>query len=360
MRYGYTTGSCAAAASKAAVVTLFEKEQVDYMRIDTPKGWVIDIEVKITEVLDKSVTCYVIKDSGDDPDVTNGMSIYAKAQLMSTPGITIDGGIGIGRVTKKGLSVPIGEAAINPVPRMMIKDEVAKMLPEGKGVHITIFAPEGAKIAKKTFNPKLGIVDGISILGTKGIVEPMSEEAFKEALKVELSVKRATGIKQMIYAFGNFGRDYLSKYKVDEYYIQKTSNFVQYMVKEGSKLGIEKIIYVGHAGKMIKVAAGMTNTHSKYGDGRMASIASCAIECGLSEEVREQILRCNTTDEAVELLQSLACCDKVFEEVARRCKELCEEMANNQITVECIIFSNQHGTLARTKGAKTLLKEMAL
>ena len=261
MRYGYTTGSCAAASSKAAVLSLFENEIVEYMTIDTPKGWVLDIEINHLEKTQDYVICSVVKDSGDDPDVTHGISICAKVEKSDTLGVHIDGGIGVGRVTKKGLRVPIGKAAINPVPLEMIEYEVRKVLPKDKGVKITIFVPEGLEVSERTFNSKLGIIGGISILGTSGIVEPMSEDSFKESLKIEMNVKIEMNKDKLIFVFGNFGVDYLEEYcgksSIDEDNIQKTSNFVGYMIRAAAELGFKKILFVGHSGKMVKLAYGM-------------------------------------------------------------------------------------------------------
>lgn len=357
MRYGYTTGSSAAAASKAAVMALFTGETTDYMTIDTPKGWQLSIEVIHLHRSKREATSYVVKDGGDDPDVTHGIKVFATAMPTTTGRIEIEGGIGVGRVTLKGLRVPVGHAAINPVPLEMIRTEVAKVLPQGKGVNIVIFIPEGVEVAKKTFNPKLGIIGGISVLGTSGIVEPMSEDAFKASLKVELSVLRAKGRKKLFFVFGNFGRDYLGK-AVPEDKIQKTSNFVAYMLQAASDLGFEEILYIGHAGKMVKVAAGMTNTHSKHGDHRMTSLADCGKAIGLGSEGRGSLLKANTTDEAVEILDNYQKRDKVFEEVANRCKTQCEKMAGNRLKVECLVFTTIYGTLAKSSGVDRLMKEI--
>lgn len=358
MRYGYTTGSCAAAASKACVMALFNNIVNKHMIIDTPKGWILDIEVTQIETVDDSISYSVIKDSGDDPDVTNGIDICASVKISKNPGVHISGGLGVGRVTKRGLRIPVGEAAINPVPLQMIKSEVLKVLPQGSGVDIIIFVPQGIEIAKKTFNAKLGIIGGISILGTSGIVEPMSEDSWKESLKLEMGVKVSMNRDKMIYAFGNFGVDYLIPHNINENNIQKTSNFVKYMMKAAVDLNIKKILFVGHAGKMVKVANGMENTHSKYGDGRMESIVSCADDCDLTSDERLKLLSCNTSDEAAEVLKEMGHADIVFKEVANRCKRVCETMADHKLVVECIVFSTIYGELSKTSDADKMLEEI--
>lgn len=360
MRYGYTTGSCAAAASKAALYALIHGTPLDVVTIDTPKGWVIDIPVKWTKRNGQQVTCCVVKDGGDDPDVTHGLEIHSTVCLnqhslgkTSIDQVIIEGGVGVGRVTKKGLRIGVGQAAINPVPLKMITDEVLSLGPTGQ-VKVLISVPKGEAVGAKTFNPKLGIVGGISILGTSGIVEPMSEDAFKKSLEVEMSVKLSDGKESMVYVFGNFGRDYINTskaYNIDGQQMQKTSNFVAYMLEAAVRLGVKKLVYVGHIGKMVKVAAGMPNTHSKYGDNRMTSIVNCSRKYDLDEASKSRLLECNTTDEAVEVLSELGIKDEVLAEIVDQCKERCEQITNYKVAVECLMFSNIHGELASTNQA---------
>lgn len=357
MRYGYTTGSCAAAAAKAATRALLESIEVPRITIDTPKGWLVDMDVFHVSKDERSATCYVIKDAGDDPDVTHGIEIYATVQHSHLPGVHIEGGLGVGRVSKKGLRVPIGDAAINPVPLKMITDEVAKVLPSGHGLNVVIFVPEGIEVAKKTFNPKLGILGGISILGTSGIVVPMSEDAFSASLEVELSVLASESAGAMAYVFGNFGRDYLGE-RFPQSKLQKTSNFVEIMMKAAAKEGLQSILYVGHIGKMVKVAYGMANTHSKHGDNRMISLVKCGQVVGLEEAEKEALLAANTTDEAVELLISFGKKEPVMKAVVTKCKDVLEKMSGQKVSVECKMFSTIYGTLAETDGAKNLMEEL--
>ncbi len=355
LRYGYTTGSCATAAAKAAAMMLISPIRPHTVMIDTPKGWDLNIHVYPVEVKADHATCYVIKDAGDDPDVTHGMRIYATVKKTDNKAIRIRGGVGIGTVTKKGLRIPVGEAAINPTPLMTIEKEVRQVLPFGQGVEVTIYAPEGEAIAKKTFNANLGIIGGISIIGTSGIVEPMSEDALMDTLKVELGIKKANHGDRLVYVFGNFGRDYAVTHKIEDNYIQKISNFVAFMMEEACKQGFKKILFIGHVGKMVKVAAGIKNTHSKYGDGRMASIATCGEACQVDDAVIEKIHGCNTTDEAVEYLKKHGKADDVFQYMAKKCQQVCEHMCQDKVQVECIIFSTIHGTLGRSVGVEKIL-----
>jgi cobalt-precorrin-5B (C1)-methyltransferase len=360
LRYGYTTGSCAAAAAKAGVIALFTGKVQKKVHIDTPKGWILDIDVYGALQSEKEACFYVIKDGGDDPDVTHGIKIYASVRKSETPGIVIDGGMGVGRVTKRGLRVEVGKAAINPVPLRMIETEVLKILPQGEGVSIIISVPEGIEVAKRTFNAKLGIIGGISILGTSGVVEPMSEDAFKESLKIEMSVLAAAGKERLVFTFGNFGRDYMKAYGIKDSIIQKTSNFVAYMLDAARELNIKEILYVGHMGKMVKLAAGMENTHSKYGDNRMESILFCGKDYIRRQEEEKAILACNTTDEAYEKLIGMGIEQEVLDAMARRCQVMAEKMGGKSVKVECIIFSTIYGTLSKTSQADKWLKELSV
>ncbi len=191
LKYGITTGASAAAASKAALIALLEKP-VDRVVIPTPIGLRFEVPVKSSRKLaDDTAEAVVVKDAGEDIDVTDKMEITATVKLTDDGKVTIKSGIGIGKVTKPGLQVPIGEGAINPVPRSMITEAVKEVLPAGKGVEVTISAPEGENIAKKTMNAKLGVVGGISILGTTGVVKPLSLEACRRSLVPQIDVALA-------------------------------------------------------------------------------------------------------------------------------------------------------------------------
>lgn len=355
LKSGYTTGSTAAAACKIAVFTLFTKTKVEKISIDTPKGLTLNILANYLSCLPNKVTSFVIKDHSDDPDVTRGLKIYAEAVESQEEGIIIKTGEGIGIVTKKGLRVPVGKPAINPVPYKMILDEISKVLPKGKGVVVTLYIPDGVEIAKKTFNAKLGIIGGLSILGTTGIVEPMSESAFKASLKIEMAVSlEENPNKDMVFVFGNYGLDHIRKYNLHDSKIQKTSNFIAYMVNAASELGVKKLLLVGHAGKMVKVAYGMENTHSKNGDNRMKSIAQSCSETS----VKDYILSCNTTDEAVEFLKEHKLAKDVFIDINNRSIKNLQKWSNNKIEIESLIFTTEFGEIVESPGVQNMLKEM--
>lgn len=357
LRYGYTTGTCAAAAAKASALLLFCGEISASVDIDTPKGWRVSVQIYELQMEGgDAAVCCAIKDSGDDPDMTSGMRIYARVQRSKRPEIRLEGGQGIGRVTRPGLSVAPGEPAINPVPRMMIESEVAAILPEGEGAIVTILAPEGEEIARRTFNPKLGIEGGISIIGTSGIVEPMSEEAIKESLRLELSVLRSSGADIAVFSPGNYGRDFCMQNGIGENLLIKTSNYAGYMLCEAEKLGFREILWVGHIGKLVKLAAGIFNMHSSCGDARLETLAAYAALKGAGRDVVERILSSNTAEEAAEHI-----CDagfnEAFEEVARRSSAKCREFSGGSLKVGTVLFSQGRGLLAMCEDARDIMEE---
>ena len=354
LRCGYTTGTCAAAAAKAATHMLLTGIPVSSVDIDTPKG--ISIKVKIHDItINKNfVQCAVQKDAGDDADCTDKIFIYAKVSLNPSD-IFIDGGEGIGRITKKGLEQPVGSAAINSTPRKMIRQAVINELDLAgceSGLNIIIFAPEGIEIAKKTFNPHLGIEGGISILGTSGIVEPMSEKALIDTIYIEMKQKKALGTDILLITPGNYGKNFAKDtLNIDIENGLKCSNYIGDTLDMALELGIKKILFIGHVGKLIKIASGVMNTHSSVADARMETLCACAVLAGCDINIAKKILLCNTTDNALELLSENSIfsntmnimLEKILSNMKRRTEEL--------IHIEVVIFSNQMGVLAKSSGA---------
>ncbi|WIF94960.1 cobalt-precorrin-5B (C(1))-methyltransferase CbiD [Caminicella sporogenes] len=358
MRYGYTTGSCAAAASKASTFMALNGQIISKIEIDTPKGWKLNLEIVNPKILDDgSAVCYVKKDGGDDPDITNGILIGAKVKITDNPEIIIKGGKGVGIVTKPGLYLPVGSPAINPVPLKMIKSEIKKILPENKGVQITIIVPEGEKIAKKTFNPKLGILNGISILGTSGIVEPMSDEAFKESLAIEFKMLVQKGIDKVVLVPGNYGEEKAAKYfGIEKRYIIKTSNFIDFMLNKCVELNIKKALLIGHIGKLVKVSAGIFNTHSKIADARREIIGANLALLGASSDVIREIFNCVTTEAAVNVIEKYGY-SLVYEVLCKRAEERCMDYSYGELEVGVIMFSMEKGILHIGDNAKKILEE---
>lgn len=362
MRYGFTTGSCAAAAAKAAAYMLLSGRQKNTITIETPKG--IPYTAKILEITrgEKAVQCAVRKDGGDDPDITSGALIYAEVSLTdhtrtqaTDTRIHIDGGIGVGRVTKPGLDQPVGNAAINHVPREMIAKEVLEVcdLMDYKGnLQVIISVPEGEAIAKQTFNPRLGIVGGISILGTSGIVEPMSNQALLDTIRVELNQRRAEGFDYVAVAPGNYGLDFMKKaYGYDLDKSVKCSNFIGATIDMAVECGFTRMLLTGHIGKLIKVAGGIMNTHSKEADCRMELLSAFAIHEGAGADVAAKILDCVATEEAVRLLREAGKQQEVMDYAMERIMFYLNKRAGGRMQIDCIMYDNTFGELAKSKEA---------
>lgn len=414
LRFGYTTGSCAAAAAKGAVQMLLGGSQVREVPLMTPKGILLSLELldvhfepdvlKVTKIPPKSetalnepeislepetasnepeippkpetasneteispepraVSCAVRKDAGDDPDNTDGILIYARAEKSSTPGIHVDGGIGVGRVTKPGLSQKIGEAAINPVPKSMIireAEETAAHYDYEGGLRITIYVPQGEEIARKTFNPRLGIVGGISILGTTGIVEPMSEQALIASIRVEMKQRFCQGEEYLLVTPGNYGAEYLRSHMQLPFEKNiKCSNFVGETIDMAIDMGVKGILFVAHIGKFVKVAAGIMNTHSHSADGRMEILASNAIRAGADLACAKTILDCGTTDEALEVLKKHQVLDETMKEIMQRIQFYLNHRSYERILLGAVVFSNEHGYLGQTEDAAKLIERIS-
>lgn len=380
LRCGYTTGTCAALAAQGAATLLLTGNTPTVLSVCTPKGWTVDVKPETCERLtDGSARCSVLKDAGDDPDVTDGMSVVAAVSRgePSAEAVFIDGGEGVGRVTKPGLDQPVGNAAINHVPRQMIREAVLSVCEELEydpvkqgALQVIISIPGGEEKAKKTFNPKLGVEGGLSVLGTSGIVEPMSEQALKDTIAVELrqayELEREAGVEHpaVLLTPGNYGRDFLAAQGWSDLDVPvvKISNYVGDALDAAVSIGFEEVLLAGHIGKLVKVAGNIMNTHSSVADSRMELLAVHAAACGASQELVEALLQAVTTDAALDLLHDAGLTDEVMGRIAnavqknltaRAEKALPEE---KNLTVGAVIFSNVHGLLAVTEPAKQLLK----
>ena len=354
MKYGFTTGSCAAAASGAAAYMLLTGNTKTDITVETPSGRIFKAAILDIKRSENSVSCAVRKTAGDDPDITDGALIYSEVSIRES-GFSIDGGKGVGRVTRPGLDQPVGAAAINRVPREMIEKkvrEVCSFTGYSGGLKIIISVPEGERLAEKTFNPKLGIAGGISILGTSGIVEPMSERAFIETIRLELKQKRAEGERRAVISPGNYGREFMKKsYGFDLDRSVKCGNFIGLTVDMAKEEGFVELLLVGHIGKLIKVAGGIMNTHSREADCRMEILASLGLLCGADGGTARSILRCALTDEAVEILDEAGIKQAVMDmAVERICGNL--ERRTEKMKIECMMFSNKFGELGKSRGAE--------
>ena len=362
MRFGYTTGSCAAAACKGATEILLSGQKRETVSLMTPKGILLTLQLKDIHTEPDKVTCAIQKDAGDDPDTTNGILVYATVQKTKTPGILLDGGIGVGRVTKAGLSQKIGEAAINPVPKAMIlreATETAEKYDYEGGLKIIISVPEGVEIGKKTFNPRLGITGGISILGTSGIVEPMSEAAPIQSIHVEMKQHFSQGEEYILATPGNYGADYLREHMDLPYERNiKCSNYVGETIDMAIDMGVKGILFISHIGKFIKVAAGIMNTHSHCADARMEVLASNAIRAGAPLECAKEILNASTTDEALDILNRYQITQQTMKEILDRIQFYLNHRSYEQILLGAVIFSNTCGYLGQTADAAELIEKI--
>lgn len=358
LRCGYTTGTCAAAAARGAAELLLTGSVPCSVFVDTPAG--ISVEAELLEFSRGAdwASCAVRKDGGDDPDVTDGTLIYARVERREEQGVEIDGGAGVGRVTRLGLDQPPGAAAINSVPRRMIRFQAEQALAKAGasgGLRIVISVPEGERLAGRTFNPRLGIEGGISILGTSGIVRPMSEEALIRSVDLELDMVRASGAPDVLVTPGNYGEDFsrdtlglsLNRWAL-------CSNYVGEAIDHAVMLGFRSFLLVGHLGKLVKVAAGVMNTHSRTADARAETLAAHTALCGGERALVRAVFESPTTDAAVELLSGAGLREAVMgslaEELARHLKH-----RGGDMEIEALFFSNRFGILGKTAGADRLL-----
>ena len=362
MRFGYTTGSCAAAACKGAAEILLGGVMQKAVTLMTPKGILLTLELKDIRIEGNQVTCAIQKDAGDDPDTTNGILVYATVQKTKEPGIILDGGVGVGRVTKAGLSQKIGEAAINPVPKAMIlreATEIAEKYDYEGGLKITISVPEGVEIAKKTFNPRLGIVGGISILGTSGIVEPMSVKAIVETTALELRQAAASGARRMVLTPGNYGMEFLARGGVAlpaGVPVVRCSNFIGEALDGAGAEGFSSVLLVGHIGKLVKLAGGIMNTHSRWADGRAELFCAHAALCGADRDTARALMDSATADQCLAVLDRAGLRAAVMSSLLEAVQRHLDRRAAGQFAVGAVTFSNQYGLLGMTRGAKEILK----
>ena len=361
LRLGYTTGSCAAAAAKAAAFMLLTGRRKDTIDLLTPKGIRLHLTVEEIKITSSEVSCAIRKDSGDDPDATRGTLVFACVRKTDAPGVLIDGGAGIGRVTKRGLDQPVGAAAINSVPRRMIEEnvrEVCALCGYDGGVSVVISVPEGETLAKKTFNPRLGIVGGISILGTTGIVEPMSEQALVDTIRVELRQRRELGAEYVLLTPGNYGADFIrDSIGIDPRTAVLTSNFIGDALELSRELGFHGALLIGHIGKLVKLAGGMWNTHSKFGDCRMELLAAHAASLGLRSEKVSELLSCVMCDDALRILLEEQLYDAVLARLAGRIEFHLQHKCG-EMEIGAMVFSKEYGRLCQTGCAQALLQKI--
>lgn len=359
LRQGYTTGSCAAAATKAAARMLLGRVAVPVVQLTTPRGLVLDLEPEDVHVTANAATCAIRKDSGDDPDITDGVRIYATVEKTAC-GWELAAGPGVGTVTKEGLACAKGGPAINPVPQRMIRaaaESEAAAAGYTGGLKVTISIPGGDVLAAKTFNPRLGIEGGLSILGTSGIVDPMSEKALVDTIKTEMKARRANGDTHLLAFFGNYGVDFgRDTLHLDVERRVTCSNYVGDMLDYAVYCGFTDVLLIGHAGKLIKLALGIMNTHSRYADGRTEFMALQAVFAGASVETAKRIYASRTTDEAIAILKEAQVLEPVMQAATERIEYYMEQRVHGELRCGAILFSNTYGVLGETSHVPELIR----
>ncbi|MGM9604776.1 MAG: cobalt-precorrin-5B (C(1))-methyltransferase CbiD [Faecousia sp.] len=362
LRLGYTTGSCAAAAAKAAAWMLLSGRRKETVSLLTPKGIELELAVRETEFGDGFVRCAIEKDGGDDPDITTGALIFARVRKTEAPGITIDGGLGVGRVTRPGLDQAVGSAAINSVPRQMILENVSQVMELFDcpgGLEVLISVPQGEELAKKTFNPRLGIVGGISILGTTGIVEPMSEAALIDTIRVELRQRKAAGAEYVLLTPGNYGAEFIRDgLHLDPDRAVQVSNYIGDALDVCRELGFRGVLLIGHIGKLVKLAGNMLNTHSRYGDCRMPILASFAGAEGLPAAQIAAVLNCVSCDDALTILETAGVKDAGLKRLMDAILYNLRYRAGSGMDVGCAMFSKVFGLLGVSENAPALAEKI--
>ena len=333
----------------------------EQISIDTPKGVILAIDVLDAGFSEGYAGCAVRKDAGDDPDITDGAMVYAKVKKQKS-GITIDGGAGIGRVTKPGLDQPVGAAAINSVPREMIERELrkaAQMYDYRGGFSVIISIPGGEEMAKRTFNPRLGIEGGISIIGTSGIVEPMSHQALEDTIHLELSQRRTAGMREVLFTPGNYGKTFARKnLGLSLHGHVCCSNLIGEAIDHAVELEFKQILLIGHMGKLVKLGIGVTNTHSSCGDGRMETLLACALEAGGNLALLKGILYSATTDAALAQIKSAGLLTETLDLLNKRIHLCLTRRVPSDVTVGYLCFTNtpQPEVLFRSKNADELMR----
>lgn len=361
LKKGFTTGTCATAATVAAVSMILNQEREEKVTVRTASGVETIMEIQDASFGPTEASAAVQKDGGDDADATHGLLIYSTVTLLpDQTEIEIDGGQGVGRVTEKGLAIDVGLAAINPTPRRMIEQSVRELIGSNCGARVIISVPEGEETAKLTYNSRLGIVGGISILGTTGIVNPMSEESWKAAITIELTMIYNQGYRSVVLVPGNYGEAFATEtLGIPKHRIVNMSNFVGHVLKEVQRIGFTRVLMVGHMGKFVKVAAGIFSTHSKDSDARLETLVANLALMGAPLEVLQQVDQCLTTESAGDVIEAYHY-EGVYQVLADKIKHRSERLLKNrkpEVSIDVVIFASQAGYLASTQDLETIKEE---
>ena len=362
LRCGYTTGTCAALGAAGAARLLFTGKALETVGLRTPKGIVVEVAPIYCEKTETGAVCAIRKDGGDDIDATDGLPVIANVTLLPNEHgiVKIDGGTGVGRVTKPGLDQPVGAAAINRVPRQMITEALlreADAVGYGGGFAVVISIEGGEAAAKRTFNPHLGVEGGLSVLGTSGIVEPMSQQALLDTLQIEIH-QAALKNRRLILAPGNYGLDYLAANypALHEIPVVKISNFIGEALDMAAAEHFAEVLLVGHVGKLVKLAGGIMNTHSRCADCRTELFCAHAALCGADAATCRALMDAATTDACLDILDAAQLREPIMASLLTAIQLHLDRRAAGAFKVGAVLFSNRNGPPGQTKTADTLLK----
>ena len=360
LRCGITTGTCAALAAEGAARLLLDRPVPNEMIYTTPKGFVIKAGLEDVKMLqDGRAQCAVRKDAGDDQDVTDGVLVYAAVEKTDR-GIVIDGGEGIGRVTKPGLDQPPGQAAINSVPRAMIRERLLEVCGDAGytgGLKAVISIPGGEALARRTLNQHVGVEGGLSILGTSGIVEPMSEQALTDTIRIEMNQALEGGEGRAVLVFGNYGEDFLknTKWDITGIPVVKCSNFIGEALDIASGLPFTELLLVGHAGKLVKLAGGIMNTHSRYADCRREIFTAYAAVNGAGTRLCRELMSSVSSDYCIELLEGAGLKESVCRSIIGAVQENLQSRLGERARIGAVMFSSRFGLLGFSEEAERIL-----
>lgn len=361
LRKGYTTGSCATAAAKVAALMVLRQHIIHQVSIVTPSGVTLRLNVESPHIEGQQAIAAIRKDGGDDVDATHGMLIFARVSLNDSSEIVLCGGEGVGKVTRKGIGLPIGSAAINRTPRQTIEAAVREVIGPSRGAEVEIFAPEGDERAKKTYNSRLGIIGGISIIGTTGIVTPMSEESWKRSLSLEMEIKREAGLERVVLVPGNHGERFVREQMgLPGDIVVTMSNFVGFMIEEAVRMGYKQIVLIGHPGKLVKIAAGIFHTHSHIADARMETLVAHLALLGAPHELLLLVSECDTTEAAMEHIDA-AGFSHLYNHLAQRiCQRVMLNLRFTQNPPQCdaIMFSFDNQILGASRPFEAIVEDL--
>lgn len=359
LRCGYTTGTCAALAAGGAASLLLLGEAPERLSLMTPKGLAVEAAPEGLRYEGDAAVCGVRKDGGDDADATHGLVVVARVEKSPGPGVRIHGGEGVGRVTKPGLDQPVGAAAINRVPRQMVEAQARTVCAKAGyagGLEVTLSIPGGREAAQKTFNPALGVEGGLSILGTSGIVEPMSQQALVDTIALELNQAAALGAEDMILTPGNYGEEFLRQHPLGGAPVVKVSNFIGDALDLAAGHPFRQVLLVGHIGKLVKLAGGVMNTHSRYADCRAELFCTHAACCGASRQVCLELLQAATADRCLEILDGAGLREPVLRRLLEAIQLHLDRRVQGKYRVGAVLFSNTYGLLGQTGPGREIIQ----